>query len=145
MYLCALTVTSAATALLERPPPLPPALPESATSRTAMETPVAQQAAVPSSARVTDAAQQPGFSWESALAAYLRAHPAADAATETSRAQLVEAVLRQPETPGAWLAFLEAEVRGRLCNASPQYTAWRRHSPSATVLLWSCVVLPAGG
>ena len=74
-----------------------------------METPATQQAAAPCSARATDTAQQQGVSWSTDLAAYLRMHPTS-AATEAGRAALVDAVLRQPEAPAAWLAFLEGEV-----------------------------------
>ena len=75
-----------------------------------METPATQQAAAPCSARATDTAPQQGVSWSTDLAAYLRTHPAGDAASEAGRAALVDAVLRQPEAPAAWLAFLEGEV-----------------------------------
>ena len=83
-----------------------------------METPATQPPAAPCSARATDTAHQQGVSWSADLAAYLRTHPAADPASEAGRAALVDAVLRQPEAPAAWLAFLEAEASPALLLGS---------------------------
>ena len=92
----------------------------------AMDTPAAQQAAVPSSAKTTDAAQQQGISWSADLALYLRAHPTPDAAAGSRRAAHMEAVLRQPEAPGAWLAFLQGEVRqSDIASERKACPAWR--------------------